>query len=107
MGLKVLAVKEWKALWPEALYGRGECARAKRDYAKAAVYFERIYVMYSGYPSWTAKAYLARAECLYRLREFTGAAEVLKELRNQPGLTNLPGLGPSINELQQRLDQKS
>ncbi len=104
---EVLAVKEWKALWPEALYGRGECARAQREYAKAAVFFERIYVMYSGYPSWTAKAYLARAECLYRLREFTGAAEVLNELRGQPGLTNLPGLGPSINELQQRLDQKS
>jgi TolA-binding protein len=76
----VLGAKEWRALWPQALYGRGQAAQLKRQYAKAAAYYERIYVMYGGNRGWTAKAYLARAECLIRLREPSKARETLEEM---------------------------
>ncbi|MFO7534331.1 MAG: tetratricopeptide repeat protein [Kiritimatiellia bacterium] len=86
----VLGAKEWRPLWPEALFGRGQTAIKKQDYARAAAYFERIYVMYSGHRNWTAKAYLARAECLERLRERQKAAEILTEMVNLPELAGLP-----------------
>ena len=72
-------VKEWKALWPAALFGRGEVARGLRQYDKASAYFERIYVMYGGSRPWAGKAYVARAECLQRLRENKKALETLNE----------------------------
>ncbi len=86
----VLGVKEWRSLWPAALYGRGETALQRREYAKAAAYFERIYVMYSGYFDWTAKAYVARAECLVRLFERRKAADTLAEMLATPELADRP-----------------
>jgi tetratricopeptide (TPR) repeat protein len=86
----VLGAKEWRPLWPEALYGRGQAALLKRDYAKASAYFERIYVMYSGNRNWTAKGYLARAECLIRMHEPTKARETLEEMMALPDLAEQP-----------------
>jgi len=77
----ILAVKEWRGpLWPAALYGRAETARLQRQYDKAATYYERIYVMYSRYRDWTAKAYLQRARCLRLLNEPGKAQETLQEM---------------------------
>jgi TolA-binding protein len=86
----ILGVKEWRSLWPAALYGRGETALQKREYAKASAYFERIYVMYSGHLDWTAKAYVARAECLVRLFERRKAADTLAEMLALPELAARP-----------------
>ncbi len=86
----LLGAKEWRPLWPAALYGRGQVAVARREYAKAAAYFERIYVMYSGNREFTPKAYLARAECLTRLFERQKAAETLTELLGIPELADAP-----------------
>jgi TolA-binding protein len=86
----VLGAKEWRPLWPEALYGRGQTAIAKRDYARAAAYFERIYVLYSGHRGWTAKAYVSRAECLIHLYEKQKAAEILNEMLSLSELSELP-----------------
>lgn len=83
----ILGVREWRGpLWPEALYGRGECARQRRQYDKAAAYYERIYLLYAHYRAWTAKAYLRRAECLVRLREPDKAREVVAEMLANPEL---------------------
>lgn len=77
----ILAVREWRGpVWPAALYGRGECARQRRQFDKAAAYYERIYVMYSRYRDWTGKGYLRRAECLERLQQPDKAKEVLQEM---------------------------
>ena len=77
----ILAVKEWKGkLWPRALYGIAQSLIGRREYAKACVPLERIYVMYSFYKGWCAKAYLERSRCLVKLREYRKAATVLREM---------------------------
>ncbi len=86
----VLGVQDWRDKWPRALYGRGETAREQRLFAKAAVYYERIYVMYTYYEEWVARAYLARAECLLSLRNQRGAMEVLEEMLARSDLRNYP-----------------
>jgi len=77
----ILSVREWKGeIWPRALYGRAQCAIGMRQYDKACVYLERIYLMYAFYKHWCAKAYLQRALCLQKLREYRKAAETLREM---------------------------
>jgi tetratricopeptide (TPR) repeat protein len=86
----VLGVKAWRPSWPEALYGLGLCAEAKKDVLKATAYYERIYVMYNNYRTWTAKAYLRRAECLTQIFLEQKAKETLKEFLAQDAFKALP-----------------
>jgi len=86
----VLGVKAWRTSWPEALHGLGLCAEAKKDWVKATAYYERIYVMYNNYRSWTAKAYLRRVECLMQLFQETKAKETLTEFLSQESLKQQP-----------------
>ncbi len=86
----VLGVREWRPLWPEALYGRGLNAMQERRYLEACAFFERIYLMYGGYRDWAAKAYLRRAECLERLRDPQGAIETLRDMLDQEDYARLP-----------------
>lgn len=99
----VLGVREWRGpLWPEALYGRGECARAQRQFAVATAFYERIYVLYSSYRTWCAKAYLQRARCLQQLHEDDKARETLAEMLSEEDLAALPE-GAEARELIGRL----
>ncbi|MDZ4198548.1 MAG: tetratricopeptide repeat protein, partial [Kiritimatiellia bacterium] len=66
----LLGVKKWRHLAPAAIFGRGQISEARRKFLEATVFYEQIYVLYSGYPEWTSKAYLARARVLRRLAEF-------------------------------------
>lgn len=77
---QVLGVREWRPMWPEALFGRGRCAEGKMEWLKAAAYYERIYLMYSGYREMAAKAYLERAKCLKRGYENNAARETLQAM---------------------------
>ncbi len=88
----VLGVKEWRPMWAEALYGRGFCAMQDRQYMKACAYFERVYLMYSGYRSWAARAYLRRAECLTRMGDNGKARETLEAMVADPACEDLPEL---------------
>jgi TolA-binding protein len=96
----VLGVKEWRPMWAEALYGRGFCAMQDRQYMKACAYFERIYLMYSGYRTWAAKAYLRRAECLSRLGDGGKARETLEAMVADPACEGLPELAEAQAMLQ-------
>jgi TolA-binding protein len=87
---EILGVKAWRNLWPEALYGRGECAYAQRQYDAASAYYERIYVLYSHFREITAKAYLRRAECLRKMFQDQKAREVLEEMLANTELAALP-----------------
>lgn len=87
---QVLGVREWRPLWPAALLGRGQCAEKAQEWLKAAAYYERIYVMYSGYRAMTAKAYLARAKCLRRGYEVVAAKETLKAMLAAEDLKEFP-----------------
>jgi tetratricopeptide (TPR) repeat protein len=86
----VLEVKEWRPLWPEALYGCGEVTMAQREYQAASAYYERIYIMYLNFRAWSAKAYLRRADCLRRLHQDQKAREVLADMVARPELADLP-----------------
>jgi hypothetical protein len=87
-------------MWAEALYGRGFCAMQDRQYMKACAYFERIYLMYSGYRTWAAKAYLRRAECLSRLGDGGKARETLEAMVADPACEGLPELAEAQAMLQ-------
>lgn len=87
---EVLGVRDWRPLWPKALFGRGACSEKRGEWLKAAAYYERIYVMYSGYREMTAKAYLARAKCLRRGYETKKAAETLRAFIEQEDLRKYP-----------------
>jgi TolA-binding protein len=86
----ITEMKEWRKLWPQALFGRGICAEKTQNIKKACAYFERIYVMYGRYKKWTAKAYLQRSQCLERLREYSKAAETLKEMLSDQDFEQYP-----------------
>lgn len=96
----VLGVKEWRPMWAEALYGRGFCAMQNREYMKACAYFERIYLMYSGYRSWSAKAYLRRAECLSRMGDSGKARETLDAMVADPSFEGMDELAEAKAMLQ-------
>ncbi len=86
----VLGVKGWRGAWPEALHGLGLCAEAGKDWLKATAYYERIYVMYSNYRAWAAKAYFRRAECLHRAYQDKQARETIDEMLKQDDLKAFP-----------------
>ena len=86
----VLGVKGWRNFWPEALYGRGECAFYGRQYEVASAYYERIYVMYTHYANWAAKAYLRRAESLRKAFQNDKAHATLQEMMTIEDLKAFP-----------------
>jgi len=86
----VLGVRGWRNLWPEALYGRGECARARKQHEAASAYYERIYVLYGHHSQWVARAYLRRAQSLIDLFQPAKAREVLTEMLANKDLADLP-----------------
>lgn len=97
----ILSVKEWKGkLWPEALYGRAQAMIGQNKYDKACAYLERIYLMYSHYKSWAAKAYLLRADCLKKMRMYKEAVETLEDMLKNPDITGLPEVQEAEKELE-------
>lgn len=102
----VLGVRAWRNLWPEALYGRGECAFEQRRFDVASAYYERIYVLYGHYTSWAARAYLRRAECLRRLHRPAKAREVLAEMLANENLGGEPEAAEA-REMIRRLEERT
>jgi TolA-binding protein len=84
---QVLENKQWKgAAWPEALYLSGEVEFERSRYADAHAFFQRVYLLYAGYPEWMAKAYLRAAICAERLGRFEDAETTLREMASIEGL---------------------
>ncbi|MCX7004755.1 MAG: tetratricopeptide repeat protein [bacterium] len=67
-------------LWPQALFGLGTAYEELGNYAKAIPYFQRIYVLYAGYPELTAQAYYHSARCFEQLQQFSEAVNSYREL---------------------------
>lgn len=77
----VLSVKDWRGpLWPESLYSIGLCEMERGNTREAFAYFQRVYVLYEGYPEWMAKGYLKSAECLEKLGLRSKAVAHLQEM---------------------------
>ncbi len=97
----ILAVKEWKGkIWPEALYGRAKAMIGLNKLDKACAYLERIYLMYSHYKNWAAKAYLLRAESLKKMRMYKEATETLEDMLKNPELGDMPETKEAVKELE-------
>ncbi|MCX7847165.1 MAG: tetratricopeptide repeat protein [bacterium] len=73
-------------LWPRALFGIASAYEELTDYVKAIPYYQRIYVMYAGYPELTAKAYYYSGRCFERLNKIQEAINSYRELLNDPRL---------------------
>ncbi len=75
-------------LWPRALFGIASAYEELRDYTKAIPYYQRIYVMYAGYPELTAKAYYHSGRCFERLNKIEEAVNSYRELLADNRLTH-------------------
>lgn len=101
---RFLSVREWRGpLTPQVLYWIGSCRYEQGRFEEAFAFFQRVYVLYEGYPEWTSKAYEGSVNCLRKLgrqeeviktlREMTGKAEVAatpEGLRAKAELDKLP-----------------
>ena len=88
----ILGVREWKGeAWAEALVGTGLAHREKGDVKQAFPFFQRVYVMYAGYPEWAATAYVRSAECLDQAGQAEQAVTTLQELLANERLANTAG----------------
>jgi len=52
---------------PQLLFEMGSCRLSLGQWAEALACFQRIYVLYGGYPEWVVKAYVESLVCLDKL----------------------------------------
>jgi TolA-binding protein len=86
----VLAVRQWRQFWPESLYNIGLCYMQQNRLKEAFAFFQRVYVLYEGYPEWAARAYLRSAECLEKLGKPDEALATYRELLSKQALAETP-----------------
>lgn len=87
----VASVKDWRGEYtPEALYGMGQAKLGLRQTEEAFAYFQNIYILYSGYPTWAGRGYIASAKCLRTLRKPDEAIATLREMLDTEKLAALP-----------------
>ena len=67
-------------LWPKSIFAIAKAHEQLKDYNKAIPYYQRIYVMYSGYTNLTAKAYLNSGKCFEILKDLKSATNTYLEL---------------------------
>ncbi|HMP91073.1 MAG TPA: tetratricopeptide repeat protein [Kiritimatiellia bacterium] len=79
--LRVLEIREWRGpLWPESLFRIGQILREQGKLQEAFGYFQRVYVLYAGYPEWAAQAYLQSGLVLERLNRRREAIATYTEM---------------------------
>jgi TolA-binding protein len=79
--LRVLEIREWRGpLWPESLYQVGMILQAQGKLQEAFGYFQRVYVLYGGYPEWAARAYLQSGMVLEKLNRRREAIATYQEM---------------------------
>jgi len=80
---RFLTIREWRGpLTPQVLYWVGLCRYEQGRTEEAFAFFQRVYVLYDGYPEWTSKAYEGSVNCLRKLGR---QEEVIKTLREMVG----------------------
>lgn len=98
--LRVLEIKEWRGpLWPECLYKVGDVLLTQGKLKEAFGYFQRVYVLYEGYPDWAARAYLQSGIVLEKLNRRREALATYEEMLKNETYRELE----SGREAQQRL----
>jgi TolA-binding protein len=88
---ELFAVREWRGpLTPEALYWIGICLETQGKHGEAFAFFQRVYVLYEGYPEWTAKAYAGSVRSLEKLGRREDMIRTLQEMLANATLTTTP-----------------
>ena len=79
--LRILEIREWRGpLWPEALFQIGQLLQAQGKLQESFAYYQRVYVLYSGYPEWAARAYLQSGLVLEKLNRRREAIATYEEM---------------------------
>ncbi|MCC5849170.1 MAG: tetratricopeptide repeat protein [Verrucomicrobia bacterium] len=87
----ILSVKDWRGvLWPRALLNIGDTHAAAGNLEEAFGFFQRVYVMYIGYPQQAATAYLRSAEMLNQLGRTNEARTTLEEMLGNRTIAQQP-----------------
>lgn len=82
----ILRVPDWRGVThARALYQTGESYLADGAYPEAHGFFERTFLGYTHFAEWCAKAYLADAEALIKMRAPQDAITTLQEAVNTLG----------------------
>ncbi len=88
--LRILEMREWRGpLWPESLYQIGNALAEQGKLQEAFGYFQRVYVMYTGYPEWCARAYLQSGITLEKLNRRREAVATYEEMLTHENLRDL------------------
>ena len=88
---KFLGVRDWRgALTPQVLYWIGISKFEQGKTEEAFAYFQRVYVLYEGYPEWVAKAYEASVACLQKLERTDDVIKTWEEMVMNPSVAATP-----------------
>lgn len=87
----ILSVQEWRGeLWPRALIEIGHTHAAAGRFSEAFTFFQRVYVMYTGFPRYAAEAYYQSARMLVEGGQISEARNTLREMLDNPVLAAQP-----------------
>lgn len=87
----ILSVKDWRGeLWPRALLKLGDTHNEAGNADKAFGFYQRVYVLYLGYPEQASVAYFRSAQMLDKLGRRVEARKTLTEMLEQPSLASRP-----------------
>lgn len=79
--LRILEIREWRGpLWPESLFQIGQLLQAEGKLQESFAYYQRVYVLYSGYPEWASRAYLQSGLVLEKLNRRREAIATYEEM---------------------------
>ena len=96
----IARLKEWRSAWAEALYGLGQVKEARKDYAGAIAFYQRVFVAHQKYKDWMARAYLQSARCFLLLNKRDEAKKTLQEMVNRKDIKDQPEFKEAQTELQ-------
>ena len=97
---RIARLKEWRVSWAEALYGLGQVKEARKDYAGAIAFYQRVFIAHQKDKDWMARAYLESARCFILLNKRDEAKRTLQEMVKFDKLKEQPEFKDAQQELQ-------
>lgn len=88
---QLIGRRAWRGpLTPQALYWSAVCKQSQGDDEAAFTYFQRVYVLYTQYPEWVAKAYAGSVDCLRALGRADELPRTWREMVANPEVAQTP-----------------
>lgn len=97
---RIARLKEWRVAWAEALYGLGQVKEARKDYAGAIAFYQRVFIAHQKDKDWMARAYLQSARCFILLNKRDEAKKTLAEMVKRNDIKDQPEFKEGQQELQ-------